>query len=271
MKRKARFTVFGFNFLILFGLTVLVGTGCGKNTSNPAVLAAAGDQAVALKNILDKQNPQVAIISRVGSNMEEYNLHYTHGAFVIRSYPGREGQWTVIHLLNHVGTKMSSLYAQGLLNFFMDDLYNLDFRVTIPTPDLQQKIIAVLNSPLKLQLHNSNYSLIAYPFSTQYQNSNQWLIEVLTTATTGFATRASAQEVLQKEGYTPSILKVRTLTQIGAQLFQANVQFDDHPQAEQSAGHYSVVTVESLVAYLKEMGKVAFDKEYRVSVEKTVA
>lgn len=263
MRRRSKATLIGLNFLILLVLTVLTGSGCGKDASNPALLAAAGDKAIALKNILDRQNPQVAIISRVGSNMDEYNLHYTHGAFVVRNYPGREGYWTVIHLLNHAGTKMSSLYAQGLLNFFMDDLYNLDFRVTIPTPDLQQKIIDVLNSPLKLQLHNSNYSLIAYPFSTQYQNSNQWLIEVITTATTGVTTRVSAQRVLQKEKYKPSILNVRLPTKIGAQLFKANVQFDDHPLVERSSSQYSVVTVESLVAYLKDRHKVTFDKEYR--------
>src|ERR1700733_6496528 len=120
--------------------TVFAGTSCARKPYDPLLLARAGQSAISLKNTLDRLNVDVALVARVGSDMSRYNIYYTHLAFIVRNYPGRKDQWTVIHLLNQCGTSKSAIYAQGLFNFFMDDLYTMDFRVIVPAPDLQKKI-----------------------------------------------------------------------------------------------------------------------------------
>ncbi|MDF3055264.1 MAG: hypothetical protein K0Q74_1171 [Gammaproteobacteria bacterium] len=251
-----------FSLSNIFSINAFAGSSCEEKKPNPAVLAAAGNRAILLKNTLDNLNPQVALIARVGSNMEKYNMHFTHAAFVVRDYPGYKGKWTVVHLLNQCGTGNSSIYAQGLLNFFADDLYSMDFKIIVPDKKLQTNLAAVLKSPLKLSLHNNHYSMLAYPFATRYQNSNQWILEVLVSANEGVRSREAIQQTLRESGFEPATIKVDGLTAIGAKMFKANVQFDDHPQTERNSGSYSVVSVKSLVSYLQQLGKIATVKDY---------
>lgn len=251
--------------LLMIGVTVLLygigngsvayaGTSCEGKSPNPAYLAEVGDRAIYLKKVLDQLHPQVALIARVGSNLEKYHLHYSHVAYVVHDYPGRKGQWTVVHLLNQCGTDHSSIYTQGLFNFFMDDLYNLDFEVITPNPQLQAKLYTALTSPLKLQMHDPHYSMLAYPYAIQYQNSNQWVLEVLAAANYNVNSRASAQRVLHQNHYTPTTLQVSAISQLGASLFKTNIKFDDHPPQERQDRRYSIVTVDSVVDFLNRLG-----------------
>ena len=63
-------------------------------------------------------------------------------------------------------------------------------------------------------------------------------------------TRAQAHQWLRQQGYIPSEVQVSALQRLGARLFSANVQFDDHPFSDRIAGQYQVVTVESVVRFL---------------------
>ena len=97
--------------------------------------------------------------------------------------------------------------------------------------------------------------MIAYPFSTKYQNSNQWVLEFLAAAQAGGAvTRESAQEYLKDGGYIPDLVWISGFKRFGASLFRANVRFDDHPDAESENGRYSFVSVRSILRYLDKSG-----------------
>jgi len=238
--------------------SAFAGANCQEKQPDPLMLAKAGEKALQLQKILNQHNARVVIVSRVGSDMSKYGIHFTHAAFIAKDLPGYQGKWTVVHLLNQCGTARSAIYRQGLFNFFADDLHTMDFSFSVPSVDVQNKILALLKAPHKL--HNPHYSMLAYPFSTQYQNSNQWVLEVLTAAESGAKNREDVQQVLVTNNFKPGYVQIDGMTKFGANLFSANVQFDDHPRAEQQSGNYSVITVDSLLNYLKQRNTLVLDR-----------
>ncbi len=111
----------------------------------------------------------------------------------------------------------------------------------------------------RLRLHEPRYSEIAYPWSTRYQNCNQWVLETIAEALDpqAVANRADAQVWLRAEGYRATTLHVSPLEQFGAQLFSTNIAFDDHPQDRVTAGEIDVVTAESVMDFVTRIDPAA--------------
>ncbi len=63
-------------------------------------------------------------------------------------------------------------------------------------------------------------------------------------------TRDQAQAWLRFKGYTPSVLKIGTLTRLGARVGSAPIAFDDHPHGQRYAGRIATSTVDSALAWL---------------------
>ncbi|HSI58365.1 MAG TPA: DUF2145 domain-containing protein, partial [Ideonella sp.] len=100
--------------------------------------------------------------------------------------------------------------------------------------------------------HSPRYSMVAYPWSQTYQQSNQWVIETLAGALAPQAnSRRAAQETLRAQGYEPGVLKLGALTRLGARATAANVAFDDHPNSERFADRIATVTADSVFAWLQ--------------------
>lgn len=232
------------------------GTNCNNSPLKPEVYSRAAKQALALKNDLNRTQAKVALIARVGSDLSKYGLHYSHLGIAIKDFPGRKNKWTVVHLLNKCGTARSAIHAQGLMNFFLDDLFNMDYQITVLDPALQTKLDHTLRTPQVNKIHNAHYSMLAYPFSTRYQNSNQWVLEFIEATDSGKPDRASVQKQLQAKHYKATLITLDAFTKLGASLFKANVRFDDHPAMEQRSNRYSSITVDSVVDYLQKQGKV---------------
>ena len=108
--------------------------------------------------------------------------------------------------------------------------------------------------------------MVAYPWSTKYQNSNQWLVEVLAGAWAPAGTvfnRAQAQAWLKQSGYQPTLLRIGALERLGGRMFKANIAFDDHPNELRFSDQIHTVTVESIVDFTRR-----FDAKARVFVLK---
>ncbi|KGP62891.1 hypothetical protein EP47_07765 [Legionella norrlandica] len=240
--------------IILFSTTAQAGTTCTQNQFKPELFINASRSALAIQKDLNRSAATVALIARVGSNLQKYGLHYSHIGFAVKNYPGRPGQWTVLHLLNECGTTNSSLYAQGLMNFFMDNLYSMDYQIMIPDTATQNKVKTMLMPDTVKQMHNSHYNMIAYPFSAKYQNSNQWILEVIAISLNPNTphSHTAAQHYLLKTGYRPSLIHINPMEKIGASMFNKHIAFDDHPFAEQKSHNFSTVTVISIENYLKK-------------------
>ncbi len=228
------------------------GQACEDAT--PSAEATARALAAADKTLsqLEQLSDEVVLIARVGQDLSKYGLHYSHMAFAVKD----AGSWGIVHKLNQCGTDQSKLFEQGLLEFFSDNPFKYEAGIWRLEPAVQARLKKALQGKKSLDYHEPRYSMLAYPFSTQYQNSNGWLLEVLAY---GLApddeanTRRSAQAWLKAAGYVPSRLEVGAMTRLGARIAKANVAFDDHPGELRWAGKIDTVTVDSVIAFLRQL------------------
>ena len=233
------------------------GRTCEPYVPSPSSIAQGLELGKRAYDRLDASGAEVALIARAGQDLTRYRLHYSHLAFVWRDHA--DGRWTVVHELNRCATAESSLYAEGLGNFFLDDPWRYEALIVIPDATTQRRLATMLAGDLPRVLHDPHYNVVSYPFSTRYQNSNQWLLELLATslARAPITDRASAQAWLRASDFRPTTLEIPTMTRLGARLFKANVAFDDHPFDRRMAGRIDAVSVESVVAFLEARGVVA--------------
>jgi len=201
---------------------------------------------------LDASGAQVAIIARAGQNLSQYGLRYSHVGLAWRDHPA--GRWVVVQLLNDCGTADSALYNDGLGNFFLSGLYRYQALVILPSPEVQQRLAQVLATRTPQRLHEAKYSMLAYAFSTRYQNSNQWALEMLAAASAPqgtVETRSEGQQWLNHVGFRPVGVDVGLGARVGARLFRANVAFDDHPTGQRLRGHFDTVTVDGIEQFIR--------------------
>jgi hypothetical protein len=226
------------------------GTACEARPADAANFVKAMTLAERTATALDQSGAEVVLIARAGQDLSKYELRFSHMAYAWRDHP--QGRWLVVHELNQCGTASSSLFDQGLGNFFLDDMHAYETRIVVPSPAAQQKITAMMRSRLPQQLHQARYNMLAFPFSTSYQNSNQWLLETWAAALSDQAVdnRAQAQRWLRQAGYRPITIEIDTMTRLGARISRANISFDDQPFDRRMAGHIDTVTVDSVLRFV---------------------
>jgi len=234
--------------------TAWAGQTCSDAPIDGTVVRNALEAGLQASRALDELQPKVALIARIGSDLSEYGLRYSHLGFISREAPGQP--WRMTHLLNECGSATSELWHEGLGNFFMDDMFSFDSLIMIPDAKTQEALWGLLHNPVALeQMHSTSYSVVAYPFSTLHQNSNQWVLEVLAEAQGGkvISGRERAQAWLKANGYQPSTLKIGMFKRLGGRMFKANVAFDGQPGDRRAAGLIDVVTVDSIRQFMKSL------------------
>lgn len=238
--------------LLAAAATAHAGQQCAQRPLAVAEAERALDLAQRSQQALDDSGAQVAIIARAGQDLSPYGLRYSHAGLAWREHPG--GRSVVVHLLNDCGTAHSALYNDGLGNFFLTDLDRHQARLILPSPPVQHRLAQLLASRMPLRLHEPRYSMLSYAWSTRYQNSNQWVLEMLAAAGAApgrVASRAEAQQWLSDEGYRPAAVRVGAAARLGARLFRANVAFDDHPAVPRLRGDFATVTVDGIEQFVR--------------------
>lgn len=240
------------------------GTACDATPITPSKIAAAAATAHTVATALDERDAPVALVSRIGRDLSKHGLVYSHSGFALRDHP--TGRWTVVHLLNDCSDDGSGLYAQGLVNFFADDLVNQDARITWLQPAMAERLAQRLLALPRDALYTPRYNLIARPGSADYQNSTAWILEHLAAATAPAARvreRGEAYRIAKSDGFRPDSIRIPYTRRIAGGLFSANVAFADHPVATRLKGEYPVVTVRSILRWLDEGGHIAQEREWR--------
>ena len=226
------------------------GTACDDAPPDARKIMQAMNFALRVQEALNDSGAELAIIARAGQDLSQYHLVYSHLG-VIRKMP--DGRWFVLHELNHCGTSGSGLFEEGLGNFFLDDMFRFRSLILIPPQPLQQAMLARISDGTALALHEPQYNMLSYAFSTRYQNSNQWGLELLATAADPRVhKRSEAQRWLRAMQYKPDVIDVPAMTRLGARMFRANIRFDDHPFGDRMAGKIATVTVESVQQFMWE-------------------
>jgi hypothetical protein len=230
------------------------GRECAPHTPSANTVAQSFSLAEHVTRLLDTQAARIAIVARVGSDQSKRGVRYTHVAFAQREHA--KGRWTVTHLLNVCGEETADLYDEGLANFFLDDLFAMEAKVVVPSEPLQDRLIEAINSPLKRALFEPQYSLIANPWETRFQNSNNWALELIAAATAprrDVGNRRQAQEWLRSTGYQPTRIAIGAGERAGTRLFAANIRYSDHPDTAWQTQRYEVATGDSVLRYVERV------------------
>ncbi len=254
--------------LLSLSRSAQAGTACDRTPITPTKIAAAAATAHLTIAALDRQNAPVAMISRMGRDLSKHGLVYSHAGFALRDHP--DGRWTVVHLLNDCSSDGSGLYAQGLANFFADDLVNQDARITWLEPGIAERLSQRLLALPRDALYTPRYNLIARPGSRDYQNSTAWMLEHLAAAVPPkmhVSDRSEAYRIASVDGFRPDTVHIPYTKRIVGGLFGANIAFTDHSVGTRLKGEYPVVTVRSILRWLNESGHVAEEREWRFGRE----
>ncbi|MEY4764763.1 MAG: hypothetical protein RI907_1436 [Pseudomonadota bacterium] len=201
---------------------------------------------------LEAAGVKMAVLARAGQDLSAYSLRYSHLGLAYK-----DGEvWRVMHKLNHCGTAEASVYREGVGDFFLDSPHQYVAGVVPLRPDVQARLLPLLQEPyLAAGVHTRAYSMVAYPWAQDYQQSNQWAVETLALAMAGHGgSRLVAQRWLQRQGYEPTELHLSTATRLGARLSMANVSFDDHPTFLRFTGRIRTTTVDSVFDWLERSG-----------------
>ena len=240
------------------------GTDCETRTMAPEQVAHAAATALTVVAALDEADAPVALVSRAGTDLSRHGLHYSHAGFAVRDHP--DGRWTVVHLLNDCSSDGSGLYTQGLVNFFADDLVSQDARITWLQPDVAERLSKRLLAMPDGALYTPHYNLIARPDSTRYQNSTSWVLEHIAAAIPhkdNVHTRKQAYQLALGHGFRPGRIHIPYTKRIVGGLFAANLVFTDHSVATRLGGEYPVVTVRSILDWLRYGDIATREREWR--------
>lgn len=231
------------------------GQTCEARKLTPRELQLSLQLAANTVRHLEQSGAKAAIIARAGQDLREYHLRYSHLGIAYRDDSALDGRgaWRVVHKLNECGSSRGNLYRQGIADFFGDTLHRHEAGIVILAPELQAEIVRTMGDNQRLgKLHQPRYNMLAYPWSTQYQQSNQWAIETLAmVASPANDTRRQAQTWLRIQGYRPTTLAIPPLKRLGASIGTAHIAFDDHPLGRRMAGQIDTVTVDSVFAWLE--------------------
>ena len=243
-------------WLALAGAPAQAGRGCEQR--QPSADAVARSLALAERTAkrLDASGARVVVLARAGQDLSVHGLRYSHLGLAYRDGEAAGAPWRVVHKLNHCGSARATLYRQGLGDFFLDDLWRHEAAFVVLDPALQSSLLAlVVDNRRVASLDEPAYSIVAYPWSARYQQSNQWAIETLALADEPSATsRERAQAWLRLKDYRPTVLRIPALQRLGTRVGTANVAFDDHPNQKRFANRIETVTVDSVFDWLQRAG-----------------
>jgi hypothetical protein len=201
------------------------------------------------------------VLARAGQDLTRYGLQWSHLGFAYRDAAG----WRVLHKLNSCGSARADLYRQGLGEFFMDSPWRYVAGYAVLNAEAQSRLLPLLRESWQAaRLHQPEYSMVAYPWSQTYQQSNQWAIETLAMAMEpGADTRVRAQSWLQFKGYEPTVLRLGAMERLGARITAANVAFDDHPNDKRYSDRIETVTADSVFDWLQRSGLASAMQQVR--------
>ena len=234
------------------GRAALAGQACPEQPARNEALDQIHQLSSMVRDRLEQSGASIAYIARAGIDLREFGLVYSHLGLAWRDHP--KGRWFTFHLLNPCETSLSELVDHSLEDFYKVELFTHDALVAVPSPAVQLKLLKAFFSPLAATLHHPVYNMISYPYSTRYQNSNQWVLEV-TAAALGpenlIQNRYQAQTWLKQNGFEPSRVYIGRLRRIGGRVFSPHVHFDDHTAEEERNQTYLVVTADSIIRMLE--------------------
>lgn len=242
--------------LVLSALSVRAGQDCGERPAvTPEALLKGLQLGQQVRDQLERSGASMALVGRIGLNLSEFGQRYSHLGVALRDHV--RNRWQVVHLFNPCGKGESEIQLQPLEKFYETDLFEYEALLVLPTYANQVRMRNAFMNPVTAKvLHQKAYNLIAHPFRTEFQNSNQWVLEMMALSLDGTGQardRAGAQRWLQAQRFEPGDVRIPNTRRTAARLFSPHVRFSDHTQDEYEKQTYLVVTVEAITRFLSQV------------------
>lgn len=248
----------------LLAASLLAGGACAaaslRYCDEGAPLAAAQKDrllrfAGLVKDELDRSGASVALVSRSGLDLDYFGHRYSHAGVSLRAHG--DTPWAVRQLYFSCEERVPRLFDQGMSAFVLGMQRPERGYVSIvllPAEAEASLARAAIDKRRALGLLAPNYSVNAHPFSTRYQNCNQWLVELIASAWSDTAPddepRRQAQRWLQEQGYAPSVMDVGWRLLMWAGSFITWVHDDDHPGEDLDRLRYQVSMPASIESFV---------------------
>ena len=216
--------------------------------------------AAIVKAELDDSGAPLALIARSGLDLSRVQQRYSHAGISLRAGP--ETPWSVRQLYFACDAGRPLLFDQGMAAFVLGtDAPEIGYvSVVLLPPEAAEALqAAALDKSLALRLLGANYSANAFAFAADYQNCNQWVVELLAAAAGGVASndgsesaRVAAQRWLQREGYAPTVFDLRSRPWLWwAVPFVPWLHRDDHPADDLQQLRFRVSMPQSIDAFVQ--------------------
>ncbi len=246
--------------------------------------------AAVVRQHLDSSGERLALISRAGLGLQRFGMRYSHAG--ISLLDSAETPWAVRQLYVDCDDRRPRLFDQGLSAFLLGAERPDQGWVSVvwlPVHAAAPLEAAVRNNARALTFLHPRYSANAYAGSVEFQNCNQWVLEMMadawesaaasddparptadrtTTASTASpaaitdARRRAAQAWLRDRSYEPAVFDVRSGWLMMAGFFIPWIHNRDHPSADVEALRYRVTMPASIEAFVRQQWPTARRTEF---------
>ena len=135
------------------------------------------------------QGARAFVIARVGRPQKDLprGIRFTHTAVALYSdITLDDGELVKGYAIYNLYQKADQLDQSQLITDYPADFFwgadQLTAGVIIPTQEIQTRLIDIITTGKNQQLHNNNYSVIANPMNTQFQNCTEHTLDMLNAA-----------------------------------------------------------------------------------------
>ena len=211
--------------------------------------------AAVVRDELAATEGSVALISRSGLDLSRFGIRYSHAALAWRH--DDDAGWSARQLYYACDEGRPRIFDQGTAGFAMGtDNPQLGYIsiVRLPAETVPPLRRTLLDLPRVQHLLAGSYSANAYAYGLDYQNCNQWVVELLATAwgelPDGPDLRQRAQAWLRTAPYTPEPVTIPSRWLMFGAVFVPLVHLGDHPREAVDAMQLQVSlpsTLETLV------------------------
>ena len=213
--------------------------------------------AAIVKAELDQSGERLALIARSGLDLSRFGARYSHAGLTLKA--SANTPWSVRQLYYACDEERPHLYDQGMAGFVLgtdEPAVGYISLVFLPPAAASALEATALDNRQALQVLNARYSANAYPYNLQYQNCNQWVMEVLALAWAPLSVTANArqdaQQWLKARGYAPSVMDVGSRMLMALGNVMPWLHSDDHPEADLARALYRVSMPASIEAFVRQ-------------------
>ena len=209
-----------------------------------------------IKTELEKSGQGLALIARSGLDLSRFGMRYSHAGFSLKD--SQNAPWSVRQLYYACDERKPRIFDQGISGFLLgtnDPSIGYVSVVLLPPTATAALERAALDNRQALQLLGTTYSANAYAYGLQYQNCNQWVVELMAAAWGELDgadnLRSEAQRWLKERSYVPSSFEVgsRVMMWLGGLI--PWLHSDDHPPEDLDQQRYRVSMPASIEAFVQ--------------------